>query len=182
MREVELYCGSTFSDERGTSVVKKLPEWLEEPLVTGVAIADQTEVSVNGLPEDVELYTKICNEFAARHINLDMISLVLGAGKASVTFSVTKGDLTGVKPALDAALSGVDGWFFDLEKVAKVSAEGVGMQSASGVAGRFFGALAKSGVTVLASSTSEIKIAVLVPRTQGKAAVNALMDEFELKE
>ena len=182
-QEVELYCGSTFSDERGTKIVKKLPEWLEEPVVTGVAIADQTKVNVRGLPTDVTLYTKICNELAARYINLDMISIVnAGDGTAAMTFTVVNGDLAGVKPALDTALAGLDGLSIELDsEIAKVSAVGVGMQSASGVAGRFFGALAKRGITVLASSTSEIKLAVLVPSAQGQPAVDALMTEFGLK-
>ena len=183
-QEVELYCGSTFSDERGTRIVKKLPEWLEEPVVTGVAVADQTKINVRGLPEDVSLYTRLCNELAARYINLDMISIVSSTdGTASATFSVVSGDATNVSPALYAALSGVEGWSMDVDSdVTKVSAVGVGMQSTSGVAGRFFGALAKNGITVLGSSTSEIKMAVLVPRNQGKAAADALITEFGLKD
>ena len=77
---------------------------------------------------------------------------------------------------------GVD-WTVSVDdSVSKVSAIGVGMQSASGVAGRFFGALAARNIAVLGTTTSEIKIAVLVPRDQGHAAVDALMTEFGLKD
>ena len=181
-QEVELYCGSTFSDERGTKIVKKLPEWLEQPVVTGVALAEQIKVNLRGLPEDVTLYTRVFNELAGRGINLDMISIVSENGKAAITFSVVSGDMENLRPALSAALSGVD-WTVSVDdSVSKVSAIGVGMQSASGVAGRFFGALAARNIAVLGTTTSEIKIAVLVPRDQGHAAVDALMTEFGLKD
>ena len=181
-QEVELYCGSTFSDERGTKIVKKLPEWLEQPVVTGVALAEQIKVNLRGLPEDVTLYTRVFNELAGRGINLDMISIVSENGKAAITFSVVSGDMENLRPALLAALPGVD-WPVSVDdSVSKVSAIGVGMQSASGVAGRFFGALAARNIAVLGTTTSEIKIAVLVPRDQGHAAVDALMTEFGLKD
>ncbi len=181
-QEVELYCGSTFSDEKGTRIVKKLPEWLEQPVVTGVALADQIKVNVHGLPADVRLYTRVFNSLAARYINLDMITIVSENDEAALTFSVVSGDIGQVRPALDAALAGIEGWTETVDAdVAKVSAIGVGMQSASGVAGRFFGALQNAGIAVLGTSTSEIKIAVLVPRSQGKIAVDALMTEFGLK-
>ena len=181
-QEVELYCGSTFSDERGTKIVKKLPEWLEQPVVTGVALAEQIKVNLRGLPEDVTLYTRVFNELAGRGINLDMISIVSENGKAAITFSVVSGDMENLRPALTAALPGVN-WTVSVDdSVSKVSAIGVGMQSASGVAGRFFGALAARNIAVLGTTTSEIKIAVLVPRDQGHAAVDALMTEFGLKD
>ena len=181
-QEVELYCGSTFSDERGTKIVKKLPEWLEQPVVTGVALAEQIKVNLRGLPEDVTLYTRVFNELAGRGINLDMISIVSENGKAAITFSVVSGDMENLRPALSAALPGV-AWTVSVDdSVSKVSAIGVGMQSASGVAGRFFGALAARNIAVLGTTTSEIKIAVLVPRDQGHAAVDALMTEFGLKD
>ena len=181
-QEVELYCGSTFSDERGTKIVKKLPEWLEQPVVTGVALAEQIKVNLRGLPEDVTLYTRVFNELAGRGINLDMISIVSENGKAAITFSVVSGDMENLRPALSAALPGV-AWTVSVDdSVSKVGAIGVGMQSASGVAGRFFGALAARNIAVLGTTTSEIKIAVLVPRDQGHAAVDALMTEFGLKD
>lgn len=181
-QEVELYCGSTFSDERGTKIVKKLPEWLEQPVVTGVALAEQIKVNLRGLPDDVTLYTRVFNGLASCGINLDMISIVSANGAADITFSVVSGDMENLNRALAAALPGID-WSVSVDAgVSKVSAVGVGMQSASGVAGRFFGALASRGIAVLGATTSEIKIAVLVPRAQGQAAVDALVTEFGLKD
>ncbi len=185
-QEVELYCGSTFSDERGTRIVKKLPEWLEQPVVTGVALAtDQIKVDLRQIPAGVELYTKIFTSLAAALVNLDMIAIA-GGGQdqgASLTFSVVSGDIDAVQRALSEALEGCQGWSLSVDRqVAKVSAVGVGMQSASGVAGRFFSALKRSGAAVLGASTSEIKISALTPRDQAEAAAAALVEEFGLQD
>ena len=111
-----------------------------------------------------------------------MIAIVSENNEAAITFSVVKGDSAMVRPALDAALAGIESWTMSVDSdVAKVSAIGVGMQSASGVAGRFFSALERAGVAVLGTSTSEIKIAVLVPRDQSRTAADALMTEFNRK-
>lgn len=62
---VPLCCGSTFSDERGTFIVNQLPEWLEQPVVTGVAIdKDQTRVTLRDIPAGEGLYTHIFTELA----------------------------------------------------------------------------------------------------------------------
>ena len=130
----------------------------------------------------MHLYTRVFNELAVRCINLDMITIVSEGGEAAVTFSVIRGDVGMVRPALEAALQGLDGWSVTVDgEVAKVSAIGVGMQAASGVAGRFFGALERARIDVLGATTSEIKIAVLVPRAQAQSAADALMTEFDRK-
>lgn len=62
--------------------------------------------------------------------------------------------------------------------VVKVSAVGVGMKSAPGVAARFFRALAGRGIEMLGTTTSEIKISALVSSVNGDEALRALVDEF----
>lgn len=182
-QQVELYCGSTFSDEKGTRIVKNLPKGIEHPVVTGVAVdSNQIKINLRGLPDDVSLYTSIFSELAARCINLDMITIVSGGGETAVTFSVISGDADMVRPALEASLQGLSGWTMNVDKeVAKVSAIGVGMQAASGVAQRFFSALERARIDVLGATTSEIKIAVLVPRAQARSAAETLMTEFGRK-
>ncbi|MDR3264758.1 MAG: aspartate kinase, partial [Synergistaceae bacterium] len=53
---VKLYCGSTFSDERGTYVVAQLPEWVEQPVVTGLAVdRNQTKFALKRLPHPEDI-------------------------------------------------------------------------------------------------------------------------------
>ena len=56
----------------------------------------------------------------------------------------------------------------------KVAVVGVGMKTHSGLAAKFFNALSDEGVNVLMISTSEIRIAALVPLEQLQDAVRAL--------
>ena len=64
---------------------------------------------------------------------------------------------------------------FDIDpNVGKVAVVGVGMKTHSGLAAKFFNALSEKGVNVLMISTSEIRIAALVPLEQLNDAVKAL--------
>ena len=58
--------------------------------------------------------------------------------------------------------------------VAKVSVIGIGMRSHAGVAAQMFKALAEKGINILAISTSEIKISVLIDAAYAELAVRTL--------
>lgn len=180
--DVPLYCGATFSEERGTYIVKGLPEWLEQPVVTGVALArGQVRVSLTGVPAETAFGAGLFTALAEQRINLDMIvSTSEENGTAVLGFSAASSDVEAICATLKR-FPAAGGMTID-DRVAKVSAVGVGMQSASGVAGQFFSALAEAGVTVLSVTTSEIKISVLVPDAEADKAQKALMERFGLVE
>ena len=70
---------------------------------------------------------------------------------------------------------------FDIDaNVGKVAVVGVGMKTHSGLAAKFFNALSDEGVNVLMISTSEIRIAALVPLEQLNDAVKALHTAYGL--
>ena len=64
--------------------------------------------------------------------------------------------------------------------VVKVSAVGIGMRSNAGIAARMFETLAERGINILAISTSEIKVSVLLPEDYTELAVRVLHSAFEL--
>ncbi len=66
------------------------------------------------------------------------------------------------------------------EDIAKVSIVGVGMRSHSGVAARMFEALAKHKINISMIATSEIKISVVIAKTDADKAVQVLHKAFEL--
>ena len=65
-------------------------------------------------------------------------------------------------------------------KVSKVSIVGVGMVTTPGVTFRMFKCLSQKNINILAISTSEIKISVLINKRNVKKAVHALHKEFNL--
>ena len=181
---VELYCASTFSDERGTYVVNSLPEWLEQPVVTGVtADTNQIRVSIARMPGTVGVMSALFSAIAQLGVNVDMISTVNENGYSHLTFTVVDAKEKAVLEAVRASLAAYGGWTVAEDRnVTKVSAVGVGMKSAPGVAARFFSALSGRGIKMLGTTTSEIKISALVSRDDGDEALRALMDEFGLGE
>jgi aspartate kinase len=58
--------------------------------------------------------------------------------------------------------------------VVKVSVVGIGMRSHAGVAAQMFKALAERGINIIAISTSEIKISVLIDAAYAELAVRTL--------
>ena len=66
------------------------------------------------------------------------------------------------------------------DKVSKVSIIGVGMITTPGVTYRMFKSLSKKKINILVISTSEIKISVLIKRSNVKKAVATLHKEFNL--
>ncbi|WP_292596598.1 aspartate kinase [Mesotoga sp. UBA6090] len=179
---VEILCLSSFSEEGGTRVVNRLPEWLEQPVVTGATIdTNQLKIAINKLPGNTEIVSKIFQAVAGSSFNVDMISIVNDNGYIHLAFTVISASPAAIKRTIENVLVDVDNWELAIdEDVAKISTVGVGMRSSSGVAARFFLALGKAGVKIIATTTSEIKISVLVPKFQASTALKALLDEFEL--
>ena len=66
------------------------------------------------------------------------------------------------------------------KNVSKVSIIGVGMVTTPGVTYRMFQALAKININIQVISTSEIKISVLIKKTNVKKAIRCLHKEFNL--
>ena len=64
--------------------------------------------------------------------------------------------------------------------VVKVSAVGIGMRSNAGIAAKMFETLAERGINILAISTSEIKVSVLLPEEYTELAVRVLHTAFGL--
>jgi aspartate kinase len=103
-------------------------------------------------------------------------------GRADISFTVPSDDLP---EALDLSRAvaerlGASGVSHDAE-LAKVSVVGVGMEKEEGVAGRMFTALSSEGINLRMITTSEIKISVLVDRSDGPAAVRAVHHAFGLE-
>lgn len=178
---VVLYCASSFTEERGTYVVEKLPEWLEQPVVTGATVdTKQVEATIMHIPSR-ELLTKIFEAVAQANLNVDMISIVEGDRGFHLSFTVIEDATKKLKAVVERALEGVEGWEMHLDdSVAKLSVVGVGMRSSSGVASRFFSILTNNGIPFKTVTTSEIKISCLIPRQDAERALKLIAKEYEL--
>jgi aspartate kinase len=111
-----------------------------------------------------------------------VVQNVGAGGKANIAFTVLRDELPKALTAVQTAATelGAEGVTHD-DDVSKVSAVGLGMASQTGVADRMFRALAESNVNILAITTSQIKVSVLVKRTAALEALRAVHREFELE-
>ncbi len=178
---VPVHVRSSFSDVPGT-IIAAQPESPDQP-VSGVALLrDESRVTILGVPDRPGTSRAIFSRLADQNITVDMIVQNVGAGgKADISFTVLKNELAPTLAAVQEAAQqlGAEGVTHD-EQVAKVSAVGLGMARQTGVANRMFRALADAGVNIQMITTSEIKISVLVARSQAVDALRAVHRAFRL--
>ena len=178
---------SSFEDVPGTRIVDDAAiedKDMERNVITGIA-HDKNEamVTLTGLPDEVGTVAKVFAPLAQANINVDMIvQSVPRQGEPSVlTFTVPTSSLAHAAKALEEIRQeiGYDEIITDTE-VVKVSAVGVGMRSNAGIAAKMFEVLAERGINVLAITTSEIKVSVLIPEDYTELAVRVLHSAYGL--
>ncbi len=173
---ITIYCGSTFSDEEGSFVMKKN---IEQPVVTGLSVMDnQTQVTLSNLPLDYTLVQQIFEKVAKEGLNVDMISVISNSG-LNISFTIVEEKKTSVQKALNQLLKDMKGYNTHFHSgFTKISIVGIGMKSSSGVASKYFDALGKIPVKLV--TTSEIKISCLVEERYKEKAVKSLVKAFDL--
>lgn len=155
----------------------------EAPVISGIA-HDRSEAlaTVRGVPNEPGMAAKVFTELASAGVNVDMI-VQAGAsvGTADISFTVPEATVREVENVLIDKHDELGYRSFDVDtNVGKVAVVGVGMKTHSGLAAKFFTALSKDGINVLMISTSEIRIAALVPLEQLNDAVRALHTAYGL--
>ena len=179
---VPIHVRSSFSDIDGTMIVAE-PE-SPTAAVSGAALTrDEARVSVLGVPDVPGISLKVFSAIAARKIAVDMVVQNIGTeGHADVSFTVPRDELRTTLQAIESVRDEIDarGVTHD-DQVSKVSVVGTGMASQRNVAARMFRALADAGINIQMITTSEIKISVLVSRSQAAEALRAVHRGFELE-
>ena len=178
---------SSFEDLPGTLIADEAAiegQIMERNVITGIA-HDRNEalVTLVDLPDRPGVVAGIFSPLAKANINVDMIvQSVRQAGEMSdLTFTVPNASLAHAVAELEKVKEAIG--FKDIltnMDIAKVSAVGVGMRSNAGIAARMFEALAERRINILAITTSEIKVSVLIPEEYTELAVRVLHSAFEL--
>jgi aspartate kinase len=170
-------------DEVGTIICGE-DEIVEQRVVSGIAYAkDEARVSIVRVEDKPGVAARVFGPLAEANINVDMIVQNTSSdGKhTDMTFTVQEADLERTLEVLKGAKKDIG--YFEVKSssdVAKVSVIGVGMRSHAGVAAQMFKALAERGINILAISTSEIKISVLIDAAYAELAVRTLHALYEL--
>jgi aspartate kinase len=156
---------------------------VEAPLISGIAFnRDEAQITLSGLPDSPDCVARVLKPIAAANIDVDMIVLASGRdGLKDLSFTVHRDDFLEAKRLTGNMTAQFSGCRLTADDaVAKVAIVGVGMRSHAGVATQLFESLARQGVKALLISTSEIKIAVLIPESALESCVKCLHEDLAL--
>ncbi len=174
---------SSMINKEGTFIIdeKKL---IEKEIVSGVSYSkNESKISISGIPDKPGLSARIFGLLADKNINVDMIvqNISQDGITANLTFTVPNNEKTRSENILKNSKNDIN--YNSLktdEKVSKISVIGMGMMSQTGVAQKMFKTLADNSINILAISTSEIKISVLIDEKFTNVAVKALHNAYKL--
>jgi len=172
---------SSFSDAPGTVICDQRESDTAE--VCGAAMSrEEARLTIQGVPDQPGSSFEIFKRLADLKVTVDMIVQNVGQDqRADISFTVPRGDLPAARQAVREAIELLEAHgMSEDDQVAKVSVVGLGMASQTGVAQKMFRALAEADINIQLITTSEIKISVLVHRSQGLAALRAVHQAFQL--
>lgn len=157
---------------------------MEDIVISGVKLhTGYGRVTVFGLPDRPGNCSSVFQSVAAGHILVDMIVQNLTApGRAELSFTVPKADLTRALKRTQDAVREIDGQarVAGESDVAVLFVYGVGMRTHTGVARKMFGALAGRGINIAMINTSEVCVSVVVEAARGEEALECLRQAFGL--
>ena len=182
IHDIPLQVRSTFTERQGTEILNQ--ENIDyTKIVTGVAYSkDDAKITLIGVQDKPGVAADIFEPLGKNKINVDMvIQNISPDGKTTdITFTIKRNDF---EKTIDVLNHNKKIKFKNLnhnDKVSKISVVGAGMVTTPGVTFRMFRALADENINILAISTSEIKISVIISENDTLKAVKKLHTIFDL--
>ena len=182
MYNIPLQVRSTFTDRKGTTIFDQ-DNIDYSKSVTGVAYSkDDAKITLIGVEDKPGIAANIFEPLNKAQINVDMVIQNVSSDQKTtdITFTIKRNDLTKTKDILNTNQKIKYKNIIHNDKVAKVSIVGAGMVSTPGVTYKMFKALADDKINILAISTSEIKLSVIIDEEKTLNAVKKLHSIFEL--
>ncbi len=182
MHNIPIHVRSTFSEREGTEISSQ-ENISNTKVVTGVAYSkDDAKITLAGVEDKPGVAADIFEPLSKNEINIDMViqNISLDGKKTDLTFTIKRDYL---KKTLETLNSNKRIKFKNLnhnDKVSKISVVGAGMVTTPGVTFKMFRALADEKINILAISTSEIKISVIIDEKDTLKAVKKLHTIFDL--
>ena len=173
---------SSFNEGEGT-LVQEEKNIMERPIVSGISSIDsEAKLTIRGVPDIPGIAAKILSPISEAGIEVDVIVQNIGADNTTdFTFTVNEHDTKQAEEILKKTSTTLGGGLIDVDDdIAKISIVGRGMRAHAGVASKMFQALAKSEINISMITTSEIKISVVIKKSEMTKAVAALHDAFDL--
>ena len=180
---IPIHVRSTFLEKSGTKIISQ-NEIDYKNVVTGVAYSkNDAKVSLVGVVDKPGVAADIFEPLGENNINVDMViqNTSSDGKKTDVTFTLKREDLNKALSLIEKNIKKLNyNKIIHDDKVAKISIVGAGMIANPGVTHKMFRSLANKKINILAISTSEIKISVLVQEDFTQQAVKTLHKTFGL--
>ncbi len=182
MYDIPLQVKSTFTNRKGTEILSQ--ENIDyTKVVTGVAYSkDDAKITLLGVEDKPGVAADIFEPLSKNEINVDMViqNISSDGKKTDLTFTIKRQD----KNAAASLLNGNKKIKYETmqmnDKVSKISIVGAGMVATPGVTYKMFRCLADEKINILAISTSEIKVSVIIDEEKTIQAVKKLHKTFKL--
>ena len=180
---IPIHVRSTFLSNSGTKIISE-SEIDNKKVVTGIAYSKgNAKVSIVGVVDKPGVAADIFEPIGKNNINIDMViqNTSLDGKNANITFTIKQEDLNKTLSIIEKSKEKLNyNKITHDDKLAKVSIIGAGMITESGVTHKMFRSLANEKINILAISTSEIKISVLIREELTQRAIKILHKAFEL--
>ncbi len=143
---------------------------------------EESLVSLYGVPFDSERITEVFRRIGQEGVRVDLISQTAPVGRqVSISFTVPRSEVQKTRALVTELVGVMPGLQVDAaERIAKITVEGVGMETQSGVAARVFQVMSDARVNFHSVSTSETKISCIVDLADADRAVAAFRETFGL--
>ncbi len=182
MYDIPLQVRSTFTDRKGTKIFSQ--ENIDyKKSVTGVAYSrDDAKITVIGVEDKPGVAANIFEPLSKSQINVDMVIQNISSDQKTtdITFTVKRNEVSKTIKILKDNGKINYKEIINRDKVAKISIVGAGMVSTPGVTYKMFRALSDENINILAISTSEIKLSVIIDEENTLKAVKKLHTIFDL--
>ncbi len=182
MYDIPLEVKSTFTDRTGTKIFSQQSIDYTKS-VTGVAYSkDDAKITIIGVEDKPGVAANIFEPLNKAQINVDMVIQNISSDQKTtdITFTIKRDDFSKTKKILENNNSIIYKDITYNDRVSKVSIVGAGMVSTPGVTYRMFRGLADERINILAISTSEIKLSVIIEEENTLNAVKKLHTIFDL--
>ena len=182
MYDIPLEVKSTFTNRKGTKIFNQQNIDYTKS-VTGVAYSkDDAKITLIGVEDKPGVAANIFEPLNQAQINVDMVIQNISSDQKTtdITFTIKREDLLKTKKILENNKNIVYKNITHNDKVSKISIVGAGMVSTPGVTYKMFRGLADNKINILAISTSEIKLSVIIDEENTLNAVKKLHTIFDL--
>ena len=182
MYDIPLQVKSTFTDRKGTEITSQ--ENIDySKTVTGVAYSkDDAKITLLGVDDKPGVAADVFEPLSKDQINVDMViqNISTDGKKTDLTFTTKRQDSNNAILLIKSNKKIKYEEIYMNDKVSKISIVGAGMVATPGITYKMFRSLAEEKINILAISTSEIKISVIIDEKSTIDAVKKLHKTFNL--